>query len=82
MTMTARPRLRHKIDDDRPAREDEVEYCQHCGAAVLEGELKLHAGERRCENCRPLCPICHDYPVSDPEQFCPVCALEAMGVEV
>jgi hypothetical protein len=39
--------IRHEIDDDRPARDDEVEYCQHCGAAVLEGALQRHLGEQK-----------------------------------
>jgi hypothetical protein len=76
------PRIRTDVDDDRPAREDEVEYCEHCGAAVLEGDLQRHLGERRCDECRPLCPECHDWPVSEKDEFCPTCALAAMGVEV
>ncbi len=76
------PRIRCDVDDDRPAREDEIEYCQHCGEPVLEGELQRHAGERRCDECRPICCECHDAQVSDEGEFCPTCAMWAMGVEV
>jgi hypothetical protein len=38
--MTDWPRIQTDVDDDRPARDDEVEHCAHCGAAVLEGELR------------------------------------------
>ena len=75
------PRIMTDVDDDRTAREDEVEYCQHCGAAVLEGALQRHLGERRCEDCRPLCPVCHDAPVDEEGQFCETCAYAALGVE-
>jgi CRISPR/Cas system-associated protein Cas10 (large subunit of type III CRISPR-Cas system) len=80
--MTDWPRIQTDVDDDRPAREDEVDYCAHCGEPVLEGALQRHAGERRCEDCRPLCLVCHDEPVSDSGEFCETCALAAMGVEV
>jgi hypothetical protein len=80
--MTDWPRIRTNVDDDRLARDDEVEYCEHCGAAVLEGALQRHLGERRCDECRPLCCQCQDWPVSEKGEFCPTCALEAMGVEV
>ena len=80
--MTDWPRIRTDVDDDRPARESEVEYCTHCGTAVLEGELMMHLGERRCENCRVLCPVCHDWSVSEAGEFCMTCALEALGVSV
>ena len=69
------PRIRTDVDDDRPAREDEVEYCAHCGAAVLEGELQRHLGERRCDRCRPLCPWCHDTPVGEEGEVCHDCAM-------
>ena len=75
------PRIRTAVDDDRPAREDEVEHCAHCGAAVLEGDLQRHMGERRCERCRPLCCEFHDAEVSEPEDFCKGC-IYAMGFEV
>jgi len=73
--------IRHEINDDRPARDDEVEYCQHCGAAVLEGALQRHLGERRCDDCRPLCCECHDAQVDEEGQFCETCAYAALGVE-
>ena len=76
------PRLRTAVDDDRPAREDEVEYCQHCGSAVLEGDLQVHLVDRRCYNCRPLCVVCDDAPVDQAGEFCALCALEALGVAV
>ena len=76
------PRIRTDVDDDRPAREDEVEYCAHCGAAVLEGELQPHLGDWRCEDCRPLCRECKDAQVDEEGEFCELCALAAMGVEV
>jgi hypothetical protein len=80
--MTDWPRIRTDVDDDRPATDAEVEYCQHCGEAVLEGTLRWHLGERRCDECRPLCPECQDWPVGQEGEFCPACALAAMGVEV
>lgn len=80
--MTDWPRIRCAVDDDRPARDDEVERCEHCGAAALEGELQRHLGELRCDECRPLCCECHDCPVSEPGEFCPICSLAALGVEV
>jgi hypothetical protein len=80
--MTDWPRIRTDVDDDRPATDEEVEYCQHCGEAVLEGALQRYLGERRCDECRPLCRECQDWPVGQEGEFCPVCALAAMGVEV
>lgn len=68
--MTDWPRILIDVDDDRPARPDEVEYCQHCAAPVLDGELKLHAGEMRCEECRPWCPECEDVQVGEHGEFC------------
>jgi hypothetical protein len=80
--MTSWPHIMVDVDDDRPARDEEVEYCAHCSAAVLEGELQRHLGELRCDECRPLCCECHDCPVSEPGEFCPICSLAALGVEV
>ncbi len=80
--MTDWPRILVDVDDDRPAREDEVEHCEHCGAAVLEGELQRHLGEWRCDACRPYCCVCHDAEVSEASEFCPTCARWACGVEV
>jgi len=80
--MTDWPRIRTDVDDDRPARRDEVEYCESCGRPVLDGELVRHAGLRCCEDCRHYCPICHDWPTFTKEEFCVSCALEAMGVEL
>ena len=71
--MTDWPKIRTDVDDDRPAREDEVEYCQHCSAAVLEGELKQHLEERRCAECRFLCADCGDAPVDERGDVCAVC---------
>ena len=76
--MTDWPRIRTDVDDDRPATDAEVEYCQHCGAAVLEGALQRHLGERRCDECRPLCFHCFDQPVSDEGEFCRFCAQSAL----
>ena len=76
------PRIQTDVDDDRPATDDEVERCDHCHAAVLEGELQRYLGERLCDKCRPLCCVCHDAPVSEPQEFCETCAMWAMGVEV
>lgn len=76
------PRIQTDVDDDRPAREDEVEYCERCGVALLEGELQRHAGESRCEDCRPFCPVCRDAEMGEPGEFCGTCAKWAMGVEV
>ena len=42
--MTDWPRVRTDVDDDRPARDDEVEYCEHCGKAALEWEVQRHLG--------------------------------------
>ena len=74
--MTDWPRIRTDVDDDRPAREDEVEYCQHCDGAVLEGDLRKHAGELRCHECCFLCPLCDDVDVYDKGVFCETCAPE------
>ena len=49
--MTEWPRILVDADDDRPAREDEVEYCQQCGAAVLEWALQRHLGQWWCDEC-------------------------------
>ena len=76
------PCIQTDVDDDRPATDDEVEYCEGCGKAVLEGELRRHAGEYRCEDCWPYCPICQDEPVLSDGEFCEICAMWAMGVEV
>ena len=76
------PMIRTDIDDERPAKPEEVGRCELCGALVLEEALQRHLGERRCAECRTLCPVCHDYPVSQPREFCPICALEAMGVQI
>jgi len=80
--MTDWPRIRINVHDDRPATDDEVEYCEHCGAAVLEGALLRHLGEHRCQECRFLCEECHDVPVSESGKFCVSCAHAAFGVEV
>ena len=80
--MTDYPSIRTEVDDDRPARADEVEYCEHCGSAVLEGALQRHLGEKRCDECLWLCPECHDAEVGEEGEFCALCALAAMGVEV
>ena len=80
--MTDWPRIATDVDDDRPAREDEVEHCEHCGDAVLEGELTLHLGEWRCDECCWLCEVCHDAEVSGEGEFCETCAMWAMGVDV
>jgi hypothetical protein len=80
--MTDWPQIRIAVDDWRNARTDEVEHCQHCREAVLEGELERHLGEMRCEDCRPLCPVCRDVPAWEANEFCTDCALWAMGVEV
>lgn len=76
------PRIMIDVDDDRPATEDEIEYCDHCEQPVMEGELQRHLGERRCEDCRPLCPVCEDAEVWSEGEFCESCAWAAMGVEV
>ncbi len=80
--MTDWPRILVDVDDDRPAGEDEVEHCEHCGEPVLEGVLQRHLGEGRCDECRPLCPVCCDAEVSEPEQFFPACAMWACWVDV
>lgn len=80
--MTDWPRVRTDVDDDRPARDDEVEYCEHCGNAVLQGVLRRHLGERRCDQCRPLCRLCQDCPVNVEGGICQTCAMEWPGVEV
>ena len=69
------PRIRTDVDDDRPATEDEVEICQHCDGAVLEGDPKRHMGQRRCDRCRPFCHECRDVEVSEWGEFCPSCKL-------
>jgi formylmethanofuran dehydrogenase subunit E len=46
------PRIQTDVDDDRPARTDEVEYCENCEEAFLEGEL------RRTEDNVLLCVEC------------------------
>jgi hypothetical protein len=79
--MTDWPRIRTDVDDDRPARDDEVEYCEHCGNAVLEGNLLRHLGERRCPKCCFLCAECRDEWVGEKGEFCPFCTLAATGVE-
>lgn len=76
------PRILTDVDDDRPATDEEVVYCEHCEEPVLEGELKLHAGLRCCEYCRPHCPVCHDVEVTEAGQFCLLCSYWALGVEV
>lgn len=76
------PRIQTDVDDDHAALEDEIEFCESCGEAVLEGDLKRHAGEKRCRNCRHLCPECRDAEVLEPNEFCQTCAYAAMGVEV
>ena len=76
------PRIQTAVDDDRPARDDEVEYCEACGEPVIEGELKRHAGIMCCKFCRPYCPVCHDVEVYSENEFCNDCALQAMGVEL
>lgn len=80
--MTEWPRIQTEVDDDRPAREEELEYCQNCGEPVLGGELQQHAGERRCEGCLFYCPVCEDAQVGEEGEFCATCAYWAMGVEV
>lgn len=80
--MTDWPRIQTDVDDDCPARDTEVEYCEHCLAAVLEGGLQRHLGERRCNDCRPFCSVCHDAQVGDAGEFCPVCAMWSLGCEV
>jgi len=80
--MTDWPSIQTDVDDDRPARDEEVEYCEHCGAAELEGTLQRHLGERRCDECRPYCVDCHDWPVWSKGEFCELCAWAALGVEV
>ena len=74
------PRIQTAVDDDRPARDEEVEYCEACGEAYLWDALELHAGIMCCEFCRPYCPICHDVEVYSEGEFCQACALEALGV--
>lgn len=76
------PRIQTDVDDDRPAREDEVGYCEGCGNPFLKDELREHAGEDRCSDCRPYCPVCQDGPVFSVGEFCEVCAMWAMGIEV
>lgn len=53
--MTEWPRIMTDVDNDRPATDEEVGYCDKCGSAVLEGELKLHLNEWRCDECRTHC---------------------------
>jgi hypothetical protein len=71
--MTDWPRIRTAVDDDRPAREDEVGYCGGCGLPVVSWMLDDHAGERRCEKCRPFCSDCGDAPVEDHGDVCLEC---------
>jgi len=80
--MTDWPRIQTYVDDDRPARQDEVEYCEHCGEPVLRGDLEMHCGRRCCPDCCHVCEVCHEADVSEPCEFCETCAMWALGVEV
>lgn len=80
--MTDWPRIRTNVDDDRPAREDEVEWCEACEEPVIEGDLRPWVGIRCCKYCRYRCPVCHDAEVAAEQELCLRCALEAMGVNV
>ena len=82
------PEIQCDVDDSRPARMDEVEYCSYCNHADLEGELLRLEGDRgclkgelRCAECVFACPECGVY-VYGPGEFCNDCALIAMGVEL
>jgi hypothetical protein len=68
------PTIRIDVDDERPATDEEVEYCEHCGAAVLEGELLRYLGERRCRECCYLCAECLEDFVDENGEFCKICA--------
>lgn len=82
------PEIAVGVDDSRPARMDEVEYCSYCNYADLEGELMRLEGDRgclkgelRCAECVFSCPACGVY-VYGPGEFCNDCSLMAMGVEL
>ena len=83
------PEVAIDVDDTRPARLDEVEYCSFCEYVGMEGELRRLTGDRgclknelRCPRCVFVCPECEDVHVYGPGEFCETCALIAMGVEL
>lgn len=76
------PLIRTAVDDYRRATPDEVRYCACCEGAYLKEDLAPWLGEMRCEECCWLCPVCRDREVAAEGEFCDVCALWALGVEV
>ena len=80
--MSEWPRIQTDVDDDRPATDDEVEFCLKCGKMELEGTFLRTIGELRCDACSPLCRECQNEQVDEVGQFCATCAMAALGVEV
>ena len=75
------PQVQIDVDDFRDAREDEVEHCEYCVSPFFEDELEQHLGEKRCKECRFVCPVCRDADVYDEGEFCLMCAYWALGCE-
>ncbi len=85
--MTDWPRIMCDVDDDRPARDDEVEYCDNCEGVFLEGELRradddVYLCSECWKECFPFCALGCGTAVEKPGEFCETCAYWAMGVEV
>ena len=75
--MSEWPRIRTDVDDDRPAREDEVEYCEKCGAACLRLESWGQPWEKMnlCDDCAGnFCAECEDEEVIEDGEMCLYCA--------
>ena len=75
--MSQWPRIQTGVDDDRPAREDEVEYCERCNEPCvgLQPWGRPWQEMNLCHDCFDnVCSECREQEVIEGGEMCLYCA--------